>query len=373
MFRRIGAVVYKEILHILRDPRTLAVMFLIPVVQLFLLGYAATTDVKHVPLVIWDADRTPQSRELVDAYRAVDTFRIIGYVERLEDVTRLLDAGEAQVGLLIPKGYGAEVLAGRRATVGLVIDGSDPTVANNAYAAALSIAQNHSTEILRRVLNLDTQRMPGLDPRPRVWYNPELRSANYMIPGLIGAILQFLTMLLTAQAIVREREQGTMEQLIVTPIRPVELVIGKVIPYVGIAFIDFATILALGALWFRVPIRGDLGLLLALSGLFLLSSLGFGLLISTVASTQREAMLLTYFLLLPSIFLAGFLFPIQAMPRLLQWISYLIPLRYMLVILRSIIVKGVGIEPLWDEALALVLFGVAVMGLAARRFRKRLE
>ncbi len=373
MLRRIGAVTYKEVLHILRDPRTLAVMFLIPVVQLFLLGYAATTDVKHVPMVILDWDRTPQSQELVDAYRAVDTFQIIGHVEREEDLARLLDAGTAQAALLIPKGYGADVLAGRPAQVGLVIDGSDPTVANNAYAAALSIAQHHSTQILRRTLNLDPRRMPGLDARPRVWYNPELRSADYMIPGLIGVILQFLTMLLTAQAMVREREQGTMEQLIVTPIRPVELVIGKMAPYVGIAFIDFGLILFLGALWFRVPIRGDLGLLVALSGLFLLSSLGFGLLISTVASTQREAMLLTYFMLLPSIFLAGFLFPIQAMPRVLQWLSYLIPLRYMLVILRGIIVKGVGIEPLWDEALALVLFGVAVMGLAAWRFRKRLE
>ncbi|HXF70597.1 MAG TPA: ABC transporter permease [Thermoflexus sp.] len=373
MFRRIGAVIYKEALHILRDPRTLAVMFLIPVVQLFLLGYAATTDVRHVPMVILDWDRTPQSRELVDAYRAVDTFRIIGYVEREEDLARMLDAGTAQAALLIPKGYGADVLAGRPATVGLVIDGSDPTVANNAYAAALSIAQNHSIRILRRALNLDPQRMPGLDPRPRVWYNPELRSANYMIPGLIGAILQFLTMLLTAQAIVREREQGTMEQLIVTPIRPVELVIGKVVPYVLIAFIDFGLILTLGALWFRVPIRGNLALLLALSGLFLLSSLGFGLLISTVASTQREAMLLTYFILLPSIFLAGLLFPIQAMPHALQWISYVIPLRYMLAILRGIIVKGVGIEPLWDKALALTLFGIAVMGLAARRFRRHLE
>jgi ABC-2 type transport system permease protein len=373
MFQRIGAVIYKEVLHIVRDPRTLAVMFMIPVVQLFLLGYAATTDVKHVPMVVLDWDHTPQSQELVDAYRAVDVFRIIGYVEREEDLARLLDAGIAQAALLIPKGYGADVLAGRLATVGLIIDGSDPAVASNAYAAALSIAQNHSTQILRRTLNLDPRRMPGLDPRPRVWYNPEMRSANYMIPGLIGAILQFLTMLLTAQAIVREREQGTMEQLIVTPIRPVELVVGKVAPYVLIAYIDFAIILTLGALWFRVPFRGNLGLLLALSGLFLLSSLGLGLLISTVASTQREAMLLTYFLLLPSIFLAGLLFPIQAMPQVLQWISYLIPLRYMLVILRSIIVKGVGIEPLWNETVALLLFGIAAMGLAARRFRKRLE
>ncbi|MCS6963267.1 ABC transporter permease [Thermoflexus sp.] len=373
MLRRIGAVSYKEVLHILRDPRTLAVMFLIPVVQLFLLGYAATTDVKRVPMVILDWDRTAQSQELIDAYRAVDAFRIIGYVERQEDLARLLDAGTAQAALLIPRGYGSDVIAGRRAVVGLVIDGSDPTVANNAYAAALSIAQHHSTEILRQTLHLDPQQMPGLDPRPRVWYNPELRSANYMIPGLIGAILQFLTMLLTAQAIVREREQGTMEQLIVTPIRPMELVIGKVAPYVVIAFVDFGIVLALGAIWFRMPIRGDMGLLFALSSLFLISSLGFGLLISTVASTQREAMLLTYFLLLPAIFLSGLLYPIQAMPTVLQWVSYLIPLRYMLIILRAIIVKGVGIEPLWDEALALTLFGFAVMGLAARRFRKRLE
>jgi len=223
------------------------------------------------------------------------------------------------------------------------------------------------------MLGVDPESQPGIDVRPRVWYNPEMKSANFMIPALMGMILQYLTTLLTALAIVREREQGTIEQLIVTPIRPIELVLGKVVPYIVIAFFDLGEVLLIGVFWFGVPIRGSIPLLLALSVLFLFTSLGIGLFVSTISRTQQEAMLSTFLILLPTIFLSGFFFPIEAMPRALQLISAIIPLRYLLVIIRGIILKGVGLELLMDQVVALTVFGVVIMALAATRFRKRLE
>jgi ABC-2 type transport system permease protein len=256
--------------------------------------------------------------------------------------------------------------------VGFVIDGSDPNVANTALAAAQGVGQAQSFEVMEQTLGVRLEEAPGIEVQPRVWYNPSMESANFMIPGLIGVILSMVTMLLTAMAIVREREQGTIEQLIVTPIRPLELIIGKVIPYIFVAFWDLLEILAIGVWWFGVPVHGSLALLLGLSGVFLATSLGLGILVSTVSKTQQEAMLLTFFILLPSIFLSGYLFPIEAMPQLLQYISRLIPLTYVLIIVRSIVLKGVGYEALQGEVVALAIFGTVMLVLAATRFRKRL-
>jgi ABC-2 type transport system permease protein len=289
------------------------------------------------------------------------------------DLQRMMDAGAARAGLIIPAGYGSQLAAGGRGEVAFIIDGSDPSVANTVFAAAQSVGQAHSARILEQRLNLDPNDLPGVQVRPRVWYNPEMKSANFMVPGIIGMVLYFLTALFTAMSIVREREQGTIEQLIVTPIKPLEMVISKLVPYTLIAFLDVLEVLALGVFWFGVPIRGSLGLLLVLSGLFLLTSLGIGIFISGVAKTQQEAMLLTFLTVFPSIFLGGFFFPIEAMPAWLQVLTYAIPLRYMLVILRGIILKGVGLPVLHWEVVALAVFGVAIMLLAAGRFRKRLE
>jgi ABC-2 type transport system permease protein len=363
----------KEVLHIVRDPRTLAVMFLIPVIQLLLLGYAATTDVKHLATAVWDQDRTARSRELVEAYRASNYFDIIRYVDSEAELARAVDGGELRAGLVIPRGYERALERGEKVKIGFVIDGSDPNVANTALAAAQGVGQAQSVEVLEAALGRRLEDAPGIEVHPRVWYNPSMESANFMIPGLIGTILTMVTMLLTAMAIVREREQGTIEQLIVTPIRSLELVVGKVTPYVFIAFWDLLEILAIGVWWFGVPVHGSVPLLLGLSGVFLATSLGLGILISTVSKTQQEAMLLTFFILLPSIFLSGYLFPIEAMPTLLQYISRLIPLTYVLVIVRSIVLKGVGYEALQGEVVALAVFGAATLILAAARFRKRLE
>lgn len=371
--RRILPVMRKEFIHIFRDPRTLAVMFLIPVIQLILLGYAATTDVDHIPTAVFDQDRTAQSRELIEAYQASGYFDINYYVTSEGALARLIDAGKARAGLLIPLGYSKDLLRKGTAQVSVVIDGSDPNIANAALSAATAVGQAKSVEIIQQMLGIDPEEQPGLELRPRVWYNPELKSANFMIPGLIGAIMQFLTTFLTSAAIVRERERGTIEQLIVTPLKSHELVVGKLVPYVFIAFWDTLEVLAIGAFWFGVPIRGNILLLLALSVLALMTSLGLGLFISTVSNTQQEAMLLTYFIMLPSIFLSGFMFPVAAMPKVLQYLSYVIPLTYFLVIVRGIILKGIGLELLTEQVIAMAIFGVAMLMLAAARFRKRLE
>jgi ABC-2 type transport system permease protein len=373
MLLRTISLIRKEFLHIFRDPRTLAVMFMMPIVQLVLLGYAATTDVKHLRTAVLDGDRTLQSRALVDAYRASAYFDIVAYVQNEAELARLMDSGQVRGGLLIPAGYGADVAAGIQTEVAFVIDGSDPSVANTVFAASQSVGQAQTMRIIERTLGLDPDTLPGVQVRPRVWYNPEMKSASFMIPGLMGLVLYFLTALFTSMSIVREREQGTIEQLIVTPVRPLELIVGKVVPYVFISFFDVLEVLAIGVFWFGVAINGSLTLLLSLSALFLLTSLGIGIFISSVANTQQEAMLLTFLTMFPSIFLAGFFFPIEAMPGWLQAITYVIPLRYMLVIIRGIILKGVGLQLLRQEVIALVIFGVVIMLLAATRFRKRLE
>ena len=373
MILRTLSLIRKEFLHIMRDPRTLFVMFMMPIIQLVLLGYAATTDVEHLSTAVADGDRSAASRELIDAYRASNYFNITQYGVSERQLEYLVDSNQVKAGLVIPAGYGEAVANGDQAQIAFVIDGSDPSVANTVFAASQSVGQAQSMRIMERTLGIDPDDLPGVQVRPRVWYNPEMKSANFMIPGLMGMVLYFLTALFTSMSIVREREQGTIEQLIVTPIKPLELIIGKIVPYVVIAFISVLEVLAIGVFWFGVPIKGSLGLLLGLSALFLLTSLGIGIFISSVANTQQEAMLLTFLTMFPSIFLAGFFFPIEAMPEWLQVITYIIPLRYMLVVIRGIIVKGVGLQILQQQVLALIIFGVVIMFLAATRFRKKLE
>jgi len=373
---RLFSLIRKEFIQILRDPRTLALTFAMPIVQLFLLGYAATNDVRNVPLAVFDQDKSPASRELLDAYRAADYFRIEFDVNSEADLRALIDKGSARAGIIIPHGYSDLIASGHTAPVAFVIDGSDPTVAGTALASATLIGQAKATRLTLERLALRGQAgaaQPAIQVRTQVWYNPDLVSAYYMIPALIGLILQFLTVVLTATAIVRERERGTIEQLIVTPIRAWELMVGKLAPYVIISFIDTLEILFAGVLLFHVPINGNLGLLLLLAALFLVTTLGLGLFISTLANTQQEAMITAIFFNLPSIFLSGFFFPLAAMPPILQWASYAIPLRYFLIIARAIVLKGVGAEALWPEIIALSIFAVVIMGGAALRFRKRLD
>ena len=373
---RLLSIIRKEFIQIRRDPRTLALVLGIPVMQLFLLGYAATNDVRNVPLVVFDQDRGSSARALLDAYRAADYFRITSEAESESEVRTSIEYGDARAGLIIPPDYSARLRSDGSAQVAFILDGSDPTSASTSLAAAQLIGQSHSTAILTERLERRGQKMSVQQPvevRTQVWYNPDLNSAYFMVPGLIGMILQTLTSILTASAVVRERERGTIEQLIVTPIRSWELLVGKLLPYTILAMANTFEVIIIGALWFKVPVRGDLLLIAGMSGLFLISGLGIGLLASTIANTQQEAMLTVWMTLLPSIFLSGFFFPLEAMPQFLQWVSYFMPLRYYLVAIRSLLLKGVGIEALQAQIVALAIFGVVIMTAAALRFRKRLD
>jgi ABC-2 type transport system permease protein len=375
MNHRLASIIRKEFIQIWRDPRTLVIILIIPIMQLFLLGYSATSDIKNVQLVVLDQSRSAESRALLDSYRAADYFVITQYLENEEEARALIEKGEARATLIIPPDF-SERLAEGEAQVSFILDGSDPTVASTSLSSARLIGQAHATEILSETIASTGQKFelqPPVDVRTNVWYNPDLISAYFMIPGVIGMILFAITAILTATAVVRERERGTIEQLIVTPIRSWELIIGKITPYVLLAFLDMIEVLAIGHWWFGVPIRGSLGLILITSGIFLLSGLGIGLFASTVANTQQEAMLIVWMTLLPAIFLSGFFFPIQAMPQVLQWISLLMPLRYYLVIIRALLLKGVGLEMILNQVLALIAFAVVIMTAASIRFHKRLD
>ncbi len=375
MNSRLLSIIRKEFIQIFRDPRTLALILVMPIIQMFLLGYAATTDVKNISIAVWDQSRTPESRALLDAFRSADYFKISYEVLSEEEIQALIESGNVRAALIIPPDYERRLLEGN-AQVSMILDGSDATVGSTALSTANLIGQSYSIKVLTEQASRQGRAAtvkPPLEVRTRVWYNPDLVSAYFMIPGMIGMILYFIMALLTASSIVREREHGTIEQLIVTPIRSWELVTGKVLPYVVLGFFDAAEVLLVGHFWFKVPIRSDLGLVVGTSGLLLLSSLGIGLFASTVANTQQEAFLTVLFTMLPSIFLSGFFFPLEAMPKVLQFISYFIPLRYFLIIIRALTLKGVGLTAIQNEVIALAIFGLAIMSAAALRFRKRLD
>ncbi|HNP87930.1 MAG: ABC transporter permease [Chloroflexi bacterium SZAS-1] len=376
MLARLLPIIRKEFIHIMRDPRTLAVMFLQPLLQLILLGYAATADVRNTPLAVQDLSRTPQSRHLVEAFTQSGQFAVMRSVNSESELAQLIDNGTARAGLIIPPGYASDVESGRGAQVAFVLDGSDPTVAASALSSAQLIGQVEATKIQQQTLarrGTNVALVAPVEVRPRVWYNPDMASAVFMVPALIGLILQIQATLLTASAIVRERERGTIEQLIVTPIRPLELILGKILPYALVALLITIEILMIGTVLFGVPIKGSPPLLMAIACLFLVSSLSLGLLISTVAQTQQEAFLLTFLTILPSVFLSGFIYPIAALPRVLQFISGLVPLTYFLVVVRGIVIKGVGVQALASQIIALTIFGAVLIVLASRSFRKRLD
>lgn len=375
MNSRLISIIRKEFIQIFRDVRTLVMILIIPIMQLFLLGYSATSDVRNIPLAVLDQSRSHESRALLDSYRAADYFQIAYMVTSEAEIEALISAGDARAAVIIPRDYARRLNDGR-AQVAFILDGSDPTSASTALSAAQLISQAHSTELLSERFARSGASMrvqPPVEARTTVWYNPDMISAHFMIPGVIGMILYAIAAILTATSIVRERERGTIEQLIVTPIRPWELIVGKLTPYVILGFFNTVEVLAVGHWWFGMPIRGDLGLILLLSIIFLTTGLGIGLFASTIANTQQEAMLTVWMTLLPSIFLSGFFFPLEAMPKFLQWLSYLMPLRYYLVIIRSLLLKGVGLEMIQSDVLAMTLFAVGIMTAAALRFHKRLD
>jgi ABC-2 type transport system permease protein len=373
---RLLSIIRKEFIQIWRDPRTLVLILVMPIMQLFLLGYAARNEIRNLPLAVFDQDRGSGARSLLDAYRTADYFNIAFDVDSEDEIKKLIEAGDARIGMIIPPNFSTQIRGSGKADVVIIIDGSDPTAASTALAAAQQVGWQYATDVQAKRLNragLSASGEMPMEIHTQVWFNPDMKDAYFMVPGIIGMILYAITSILTATAVVRERERGTIEQLIVTPIRPWELMVGKLLPYVFLALTNTVEALVIGSWWFGVPVRGDLAVILLLSALFLVTSLSIGLLASTIANTQQEAMLTVWMTMLPSLFLSGFFFPIEAMPTVLQWISYAMPLRYYLVIIRSLMLKGTSMAALQSEITALVVFGAVLMTAAAFRFRKRLD
>ena len=365
----------KEFLQLRRDRRMLPIVFVAPMVQLLIFGYAAVMDVVEIPLVVCDQDRSEISREVVRRLEGTTTFEPIIHVESPDEIDPLMTAGQAGVALVIPTGTGSEVLSGGSMPVQVLVDGSDSVTASTGLSTSTMAITLYARELLLErieAMGLTVPQMPTMEPR--VWFNPELKSRNYMVPAIMGMILMLMTLMLTSMAIVREKEVGTMEQLIVTPIRPVQMILGKLLPFVIVGFVQATVVLAVATLWFEVPFRGSVGTLYLLILPFLLNTLGIGLFISTVTHTQQQAMMTAmFFFMMPMIYFSGFVFPIESMPAWIQPVCYLVPLKYFLSIIRGIFLRGVGLEVLWPDALALTALGMVVLLLSVLRFRKRLD
>ena len=376
--RRIRFLIWKELIELRQDPRLFGVIVIAPIIQLLLLGYAATTDVRNVPIIAHDADRSTASRELIRRFDASSSFILTALVTGSGEIERALERGDAWLAIAIPSGYGEGIENGRAQTVQVVADGSDANSAGLAVGYASNLIAAYGQEVTARRASLAAGRRGGvprvgaIDARVRVWFNPRLESRDFMIPGVVALLLLVITTNLAAMGVVREKEIGTLEQLNVTPLRRWELIVGKLLPYAIVGVVDVVLVLAVAVFWFEVPLRGSVPLLFLMSLVYLLTTLGLGLLVSTVSSTQQQAMMTaTFFFLVPMVYLSGFIFPIENMPAAIQPVTYLIPLRYFLVILRSIFLKGVGLETLWPEALALAGSGVVILALAIARSSKR--
>jgi ABC-2 type transport system permease protein len=369
--QRLRVLVWKEFLELRQDPRLFGLVVVAPIVQLTMLGYAATTDVRDVPVVVADGDRTAASRELARRFDASRNFTVIDTMTTTAEIEPYLEEGRAWLALAIPAGYGADVRAHRPVTVQVIADGTDSNSTTVALGYATSLVGGYAQE-LAQTSGLEVRSTTGIDARIRIWFNPQLESRHFMIPGVLALVLLVVTANLAAMAIVREKELGTLEQLNVTPLRRWELIAGKLLPYGVIAMVDVVLVVAVAVFWFEVPLRGSFALLLAMSLLYVLCTLSLGLLISTISETQQQAMMTaTFFFLTPMIYLSGFIFPIENMPAMIQPFTYLIPLRYFLVIVRGIFLKGIGLELLWPQAAALAAWGTIVLSLAVARSRKR--
>jgi ABC-2 type transport system permease protein len=376
VLRRVWAVTTKEFVQTLRDRRTLGIQLALPILQLFLFGYAITTQVSHVPMIVADQSLDSTSRDFVQALTSSTYFDQVATAESQAEVTRAIDQGRAQVGVVIPPDFASHV---RRndATVLILVDGSDLFTSQSAYNAATVIAQTHSTRVVLRRLEdsgrvREDQSFLPLDTRVRILYNPDLKDLWFLVPGMIAMLLQMQTVILTASAVVREREIGTIEQLLVTPIRPAELLIGKIAPNMIIALVNMLTILALGMGWFKVPFQGDFVLFLGLALLYVFSGLGLGLLISTVSQNQRQVQQLNGMIMLLGLLLSGFIFPRNSMPAPIRVLGNVFPLTYFIPIARGIMTKGVSYVALRSQVASLAIYVVAVMLLAVRAFRQRL-
>jgi drug efflux transport system permease protein len=375
MWERIKHMLIKEFIQVFRDPRMKAMIFVVPIMQLLVFSYAASTDVRHVATAVYDLDNTASSRELVSRFVKSGYFDVVANISNDAQERELLDRSKVVAVLRLNHGFEGDLLAGRSAPFQMIVDGTDSNTAGIVLGYSNSIVHRFSQEILSQRLHRlrGDARQPGqIVLETRTWFNENLESRTYFVPGVIALMITLLTLLLTSMAVVREKEIGTMEQIMVTPIRPVEFILGKTVPFALISFVDLVLVTLVGVVWFEIPVRGSYVLLVFATSVYLLSTLGIGLLISTVSQTQQQAMMTTFFFFMPAVLLSGFMFPIANMPVPVQWLTYLNPMRYAMVILRDIFLKGVGMNILWPQIAALAVIGAATLGLASRRFKKTL-
>ncbi|HEX8244757.1 MAG TPA: ABC transporter permease [Longimicrobium sp.] len=366
---RLWPMLWKEFIQMRRDRLTLMIMVMIPAVQLVIFGFAIRTDVRNLPTVVLDESNTAESRRLVDVMRNTGNFRVVGRVASRAELKRMIDRGQARAAVVIPPDFARDLKRGRGATAQVIVDAADPMASQSAMSGAMLAGQAGAAELAgRRAVAI-----PLLDVRVRPWYNPALRSEVYIVPGLVGVLLSMTMILITSLAITRERERGTLEQLIVTPIGKTSMMLGKILPFVLVGYVQMTIILLLGWVLFGVPVRGNLPGLYAVSLLFVLANLGLGLFVSTVARTQAQAMQLSFMLLMPNILLSGFMFPREAMPRVMQWVSTALPLTHYLQVLRGILLKGTPLADLWPEAAILAVIAAVILTLSVVRFSRTIE
>jgi ABC-2 type transport system permease protein len=385
MWNRILTILWKEFFQALRDPRRRSLLFGPPLIQLVLFGYAVNLDVEHAPIAWMDMDRTPESRELLAAFQGSRYFRITALPAADNEVQDLMDHGNVEAVLRVLPGYARDVKRGNSASVQILVDGTNSNTASIVANYATQIVLMHAIQTLAarqnsRLVGLTAKIggaapavIPVLTAQSRVWFNPDLVSRVYFVPGVIVNIIALVTIMLTSMSIVREKEIGTMEQLMVTPVKPLEVIMGKLLPFAVVGVVEVALVIVAARLIFHVPIRGNILLLFGCSLLFLLSTLGVGLFISTISQTQQQAMMASFFFFMPAMLLSGFAFPIRNMPPAAQYLTYLNPLRYFMQIVRDLFLKGVGVASLWQEILALFVFGMAILSLSALRFHKNLD
>ncbi len=366
---RILAILKKECLQMMRDRLTLGMVFMLPLVQLLLFGYAIQTEVKHIPTAVFDQSLSAESRDLLEAFTASGYFDVTFAANGYSEITELIDSGKAKVGIILPPDFDQNLRRGESASVQVLVDASDNMVANSAIAIANSIGLLKSQKVLIQKAHI--QQLP-YDIRVRPWYNPDGITAFFMVPAILGIIVTMTMVMMTSMGIVRERERGTLEQLLVTPVRSYELMIGKVVPYIALGYIQITVALLVGSIVFDVPVRGSLLELYLLTLFFITASLGFGIFISNIAKTQMQAFQMSFFVMLPSIMLSGFLFPREAMPLIIQYIGNLLPLTYYLVIIRGIVLKGIGFSYLFPQVVALFIFSVVIMALSIIKFKKKI-
>ncbi len=383
MWERILVILRKEFIQVLRDPRMRILLFVPPLVQLLVFGFAVNLDVDHARLAWMDMDRTPESRDLLERFEGSGRFEVIALPRNEEEVRKLLDNGKVEAVVRVLPNFARDQARSRGGQVQILSDGTNSNTASLVSGYAGQIIAQYSSDSTARLQNgqvltrsplaAANMSMPQIDARTRVWFNPDLHSRNYFVPGVIANIIMMVTLMLTALAIVREKEIGTMEQLMVTPVRPIELMLGKTLPFAAVGVADVIVITAAALLIFHIPLRGSPFLLLGCALLFLLTSLGAGLFLSTISQTQQQAMMMSFFFSTPAFMLSGFAFPIRNMPLLVQYLTYLNPLRYFMEIVRGIFLKGVGFQVLWPQMAALLVYGVAVLALSAARFHKSLD